>query len=66
MSLTARLFELGLSEKQLAFLQSADSPKSGLDDFSNYSGIVTEMYATEGQYVVRGDPVMQIADLFEM
>lgn len=66
MSLTARLFELGLSEKQLAFLQSADSPKSGLDVFSNYSGIVTEMYATEGQYVDRGDPVMQIADLFEM
>jgi membrane fusion protein, copper/silver efflux system len=65
-SLASRLHEGGLNDKQLLTLQSTEPSSQGIDLYSRRSGVVTDLYVNEGDYIKRGDRIMQIADLFEM
>jgi Cu(I)/Ag(I) efflux system membrane fusion protein len=59
----SRLRLWGLSEAQLAQVESAQDRSPVTTFFSPESGHVTELLATEGAYVMEGSPVVQLTDL---
>jgi Cu(I)/Ag(I) efflux system membrane fusion protein len=58
-----RLRQLGFREEQFEQLQKADKPTIYVPLYSPFSGVVTEAFVREGQYVNMGDPLFAIADL---
>jgi Cu(I)/Ag(I) efflux system membrane fusion protein len=58
-----RLRQLGFREEQFDQLQKSDKPTIHIPINSPFSGIVTEKFVREGQYVNVGDPLFSIADL---
>lgn len=54
---------LGLSEEQIAYIETLDEPNLTLTIPSPDSGVVTEKMAHVGMYVKRGQPVFRITDL---
>jgi membrane fusion protein, copper/silver efflux system len=52
----------GVTEKQIRELESTRNPKTSLDIYSPASGLVTELYKREGEYVMNGEPLMRLAD----
>lgn len=58
-----RLALLGMSDAQIAELESTNAPATHLDFASPVSGFVTERMVTTGQYVRTGAPLYAVADL---
>jgi Cu(I)/Ag(I) efflux system membrane fusion protein len=58
-----RLRQLGFSERQFDQLQRSNKPTVRLPITSPLSGVVTEKFVQEGQYVNMGDPLFTVADL---
>lgn len=58
-----RLVELGMTEQQLAELESSDEPKSRLTVYAPIGGTVIEKLAEEGKYISAGEPIYRIANL---
>jgi len=58
-----RLRQLGFREKQFEQLQKAITPSVRVPISSQLSGVVTEKFVQEGQYVNIGDPLFSVADL---
>lgn len=58
-----RVIELGMTEDQVADLESAGKATSRLHLCAPISGTVIEKLAVEGQYVKEGDAIFQLADL---
>jgi Cu(I)/Ag(I) efflux system membrane fusion protein len=58
-----RLRQLGFREEQFQELQKADKPNVHVPIYSPFSGLVTEKFVKEGQYVNIGEPLFAIADL---
>jgi membrane fusion protein, copper/silver efflux system len=58
-----RLRELGMTDVQIAELESTEKAESRLTIFAPQGGTVVEKLAVEGNYVKSGDPIYRIADL---
>jgi Cu(I)/Ag(I) efflux system membrane fusion protein len=58
-----RLRMLGFREKQFEQLQKSTTPSVRIPVNSPFTGVVTEKFVQEGQYVNVGDPLFNIADL---
>jgi membrane fusion protein, copper/silver efflux system len=58
-----RLVELGMTEEQLAELETSGEPRSRLTIFAPIGGTVIEKLAEEGKYISAGEPVYRIANL---
>lgn len=58
-----RLRQLGFRDKQFEQLQKSVTPSIRIPIYSPLSGVVTEKFVQEGQYVNVGDPLFTIADL---
>ena len=58
-----RLRQLGFREEQFVQLQKSTTPSIRVPIYSPFSGVVTEKFIQEGQYVNVGDPLFGIADL---
>ncbi len=58
-----RLRQLGFKEKQFDQLQKSIKPSIRIPIYSPLSGVVTEKFVQEGQYVNIGEPLFAIADL---
>ncbi len=58
-----RLRMLGFKEKQFELLQKSITPSVRIPLYSPFSGVVTEKFVQEGQFVNVGDPLLSIADL---
>ena len=58
-----RLVELGVTEEQLAELESTGKAKSRLTVFAPMGGTVIEKLAEEGKYISAGEPIYRIANL---
>ncbi len=58
-----RLRQLGFREKQFEQLQKSITPSVRVPINSPLSGVVTEKFVQEGQYVNVGDPLFSVADL---
>jgi Cu(I)/Ag(I) efflux system membrane fusion protein len=58
-----RLRQLGFREEQFEQLQKLDKPTVLVPFTSPFTGIITETFVREGQYVNVGDPLFAIADL---
>jgi membrane fusion protein, copper/silver efflux system len=58
-----RLRQLGFREEQFDQLQKSITPSVRIPVYSPLSGVVTEKFVQEGQYVNVGDPLFGVADL---
>ena len=58
-----RLRQLGFREKQFEQLQKSIRPSVKVPIDSHLSGVVTEKFVQEGQYVNVGEPLFSVADL---
>ena len=58
-----RLVELGMTEEQLAELESSNEPKSRMTIYAPIGGTVIEKLAEEGKYISAGEPIYRIANL---
>jgi len=58
-----RLRQLGFREEQFEQLQKSVTPSVRIPVYSPLSGVVTEKFFQEGQYVNVGDPLFSVADL---
>ncbi len=58
-----RLSEFGMTDEQLAELESTGQAQSRLTIFAPQGGTVVEKLAIEGNYVKAGDPIYRIAEL---
>lgn len=58
-----RLRMLGFRGEQFEQLQKSATPSIRIPIYSHLSGVVTEKFVQEGQYVNIGDPLFAIADL---
>ncbi len=58
-----RLRQLGFREEQFDKLQKSAKPDVHVPLYSQISGLVTDIYVREGQYVNVGEPLFSIADL---
>lgn len=58
-----RLVELGMTEEQLAELDSSGEAKSRLTIYAPIGGTVIEKLAEEGKYISAGEPIYRIANL---
>lgn len=61
-----RLRQLGFGEEQFDRLQKADRPNIRVPLISPFSGVVTEKFVREGQYVNVGDPLFSVDDLSQI
>lgn len=52
-----------LTDQQIAQLEQADQPMTSFDIYSDVSGIVTERFASLGDYVSTGAVLAEVADL---
>ncbi|MBB5353777.1 Cu(I)/Ag(I) efflux system membrane fusion protein [Haloferula luteola] len=57
---------LQFSDTQIAAIESATQPSDHLTLYAPQSGIVTDKFATEGQYIKTGDPLFKVADLSQV
>ncbi len=58
-----KLVELGVTQEQLAELESSGEPKSRLTIYAPIGGTVIEKFAEEGKYISPGEPIYRIANL---
>lgn len=58
-----RLRMLGFKEQQFELLQKSITPAVRVPVYSPISGVVTEKFVQEGQFVNVGDPLFSVADL---
>jgi len=58
-----RLREFGMTDEQLAELESTGDPQSRLTIYTPQGGTVVEKLAIEGNYVKAGDPIYRVAEL---
>lgn len=58
-----RLRQLGFREEQFEQLDRSGKPDVRIPIYSPISGVVTEKFVQEGQYVNVGDPLFSVADL---
>lgn len=58
-----RLLLLGVTEKQIAHLESSGQTITTIPIYTPVSGIVVEKQVLEGQYVTVGEPLFAVADL---
>ena len=58
-----RLRQLGFGDEQFEQLQKSIKPSIRVPIYSPFSGVVTEKFIREGQYVNVGEPLFSIADL---
>ncbi|MEW4453399.1 efflux RND transporter periplasmic adaptor subunit [Bremerella sp. JC817] len=58
-----KLVELGMTERQLAELESSGKPQSRLTIYAPIGGTVIEKLAEEGMYISAGEPIYRIANL---
>src|SRR6185369_8025782 len=58
-----RLRQLGFMEEQFEQLQKSSKPSIRVPVYTPFSGVVTEKFVQEGQYVNVGEPLFSIADL---
>ena len=58
-----RLIELGMTEEQIEQLELANEANSRMHLCAPISGTVIKKYATEGQYVMEGQAIYELADL---
>ena len=58
-----RLRQLGFRDEQFEQLQKSDRPTVRVPLHSQFSGVVTETFVREGQYVNAGEQLCSIADL---
>ena len=58
-----RLRMLGFKEPQFELLRKSITPSVRIPVYSPFSGVVTEKFVQEGQFVNVGDPLLSIADL---
>ncbi|MCA8998710.1 MAG: efflux RND transporter periplasmic adaptor subunit [Planctomycetaceae bacterium] len=58
-----RLVELGMTEEQLAELNTSGEAKSRLTIYAPIGGTVIEKLAEEGKYISAGEPIYRIANL---
>jgi len=58
-----RLRQLGFRDEQFDRLQKSDKPTVLVPLYSPFSGVVTETFVREGQYVNAGEQLCSIADL---
>lgn len=58
-----RLVELGMTEEQLAELDSSGEAKSRMTIYAPIGGTVIEKPAEEGMYISAGEPIYRIANL---
>lgn len=58
-----RLRQLGFRDEQFEQLQKSDKPNIRVPLYSQFSGVVTETFVREGQYVNAGEQLCSIADL---
>ena len=61
-----KLALLGLTEKQIADIETAGKPLDRLTIYAPMGGIVIDKKATEGTYVKTGTPIYTIADLSKL
>jgi Cu(I)/Ag(I) efflux system membrane fusion protein len=61
-----KLALLGLTEKQIADIETAGKPLDRLTIYAPMGGIVIDKKATEGAYVKTGTPIYTIADLSKL
>ncbi|MDX1679974.1 MAG: efflux RND transporter periplasmic adaptor subunit [Akkermansiaceae bacterium] len=57
---------LQFSDKQIKEIENSAQPSDHLTLHAPQAGIVTNKFATEGQYVKTGDPLFTVADLSEV
>jgi membrane fusion protein, copper/silver efflux system len=58
-----KLRQLGFKDEQFSKLQKSNKPSVSIPLYSPISGVVTESFVREGQYVNVGEPLFTIADL---
>ena len=58
-----RLAELGMTDSQLAELETSGEAKSRLTIYAPHGGTVIEKLAEEGKYIAAGEPIYRIANL---
>ncbi|HXE96289.1 MAG TPA: efflux RND transporter periplasmic adaptor subunit [Dongiaceae bacterium] len=58
-----RLRQLGFREEQFEQLQKSSKPSIRVPVYTPFSGVVTEKFVQEGQYVNVGEPLFSVADL---
>ena len=61
-----KLALLGLTEKQIADIETAGEPLDRLTIYAPIGGVVIDKKATEGAYVKTGTPIYTIADLSKL
>jgi membrane fusion protein, copper/silver efflux system len=58
-----RLRQLGFRQEQFEALQKSGKPNVRIPFYSPFSGVVTEKFVQEGQYVNIGEPICSVAEL---
>lgn len=58
-----KLLELGMTEEQVAELESTGKAKSRLTIYTTIRGTVVQKFAEEGKYISAGEPIYRIANL---
>ncbi|MEX0866269.1 MAG: efflux RND transporter periplasmic adaptor subunit [Pirellulales bacterium] len=58
-----KLIELGMTNEQLAELESSGNAQSRLTIYSPIGGTVTDKLVQDGQYITAGEPIYRIAEL---
>lgn len=61
-SAKSKLLLWGVTERQIRELESSRKPQTLLDIYSSASGVVTDLFKREGEYLMNGEPLMRIAD----